>query len=108
VRKGLSCALLDLRPSRAGRAVEQRFHSLVRPGAISAASAPRELPLGSVRPALCNHGGAGSPACPPPGLAVLNRGGRFGRDRAVGQGEARSFVGRQPPGVASNPQWSLT
>jgi hypothetical protein len=31
VRKALSCALLDIRPSRAGRAVEQRFYALVRP-----------------------------------------------------------------------------
>lgn len=31
VRKALSCALLDIRPSRAGRAVEQRFYALIRP-----------------------------------------------------------------------------
>jgi hypothetical protein len=31
VRKALSCALLDIRPSRAGRAVERRFYALVRP-----------------------------------------------------------------------------
>ena len=31
LRKALSCALLDLRPSRAGTAVEQRFYALVGP-----------------------------------------------------------------------------
>jgi hypothetical protein len=31
VRKALSCALLDIRPSRTGRAVERRFYALVRP-----------------------------------------------------------------------------
>jgi hypothetical protein len=31
LRKALSCALLDIRPSRAGRAVEQRFYALIRP-----------------------------------------------------------------------------
>jgi len=31
VRKALSCASLDIRPSRAGRAVEERFYALIRP-----------------------------------------------------------------------------
>ena len=31
IRKALSCAWLDIRPSRRGAAIEQRFYALVQP-----------------------------------------------------------------------------